>query len=309
MKVFRIAYLFTLLQTILTCHAIQGQTGNDSLSLYSLVSIEFDDWKMIDQPKLFVGEQLFSFIDGGADIYMEFGFDKVLAVKYSNNAKDIIQVEIYEMIDNKAAYGIFTSMSSPKGIKVDYGLDALFSNYYLIFWKGSYYVTIIGNNTKQEVIDGIKKIGKSIDEEITCTSEKPELINLLSLENVSFDDIKYMRGNIALDSFYIFDVGDVLGIREAVAGKNEQYILMVIKYNDPKESLYWLNSCKSRLKGNPKYLDFDEFHGGFITSNNYSEFLRFEAYNNCILIMICSDKHVLEPTIAMLKNRIDLTIP
>lgn len=55
----------------------------------------------------FGGEALWGIIDGGADIYLEYGFDKLLLQEIAWKQTNF-RVEFYRMIDPVSAYGIFS---------------------------------------------------------------------------------------------------------------------------------------------------------------------------------------------------------
>ncbi|MDP3581114.1 MAG: hypothetical protein Q8S39_04210 [Ignavibacteria bacterium] len=72
----------------------------------ALVANDFNDGKII-RTSYFGGEALWGIIDGGADIYLEYGFDKLLLQEIEWK-KINFRVEFYRMIDPTSAYGIFS---------------------------------------------------------------------------------------------------------------------------------------------------------------------------------------------------------
>ena len=70
-------------------------------------SSETVGWHAPDSARVFVGNNLFLLIDGGAPVYLEYGFGQVVAQRYVNEKNERVSLEIYEMIDAGAAYGMF----------------------------------------------------------------------------------------------------------------------------------------------------------------------------------------------------------
>src|SRR5665811_1546039 len=50
---------------------------------------------------------LYGYIDGGAELYLEYGFDTLVVTEVTALSKDI-KVEVYRMTDAEAAFGIFS---------------------------------------------------------------------------------------------------------------------------------------------------------------------------------------------------------
>ena len=72
----------------------------------ALNSKDIPDGKII-RASYFGGEALWGIIDGGADIYLEYGFDKLLLQEIAWKQTNF-RVEFYRMIDPTSAYGIFS---------------------------------------------------------------------------------------------------------------------------------------------------------------------------------------------------------
>ena len=84
-----------LLLLITTSAAAQQAPRN--LSNYLPASGEVNGWKLSDTPKNFRGDELFLMINGGADIYHEYGFRQVQTAEYVDAGGKSINLEIYEM--------------------------------------------------------------------------------------------------------------------------------------------------------------------------------------------------------------------
>jgi hypothetical protein len=81
-------------------------------------------WTRDGEPQEFVGEDLYTYIDGGAEIYQEYGFRRVVVQDYESRAGKSVSLEIFEMADPAAAYGIFTFKRSGRGKVVPLGSRA-----------------------------------------------------------------------------------------------------------------------------------------------------------------------------------------
>lgn len=82
---------------------IYGQADSD---FPALTANDITDGKIIRE-SYFSGEALWGIIDGGADIYLEYGFDKLLLQEIEWKQINF-RVEFYRMTDPTSAYGIFS---------------------------------------------------------------------------------------------------------------------------------------------------------------------------------------------------------
>jgi hypothetical protein len=96
------------------------------------------------QSHTFTEESLYGFIDGGAELYLEYGFDSLVVTDLVCNNADI-EAEIYRMKDDEAAFGIFSvsRFRCNGGPKITKHMCR--SAYQLQFCKGPFYVSIVND--------------------------------------------------------------------------------------------------------------------------------------------------------------------
>ncbi len=128
----------------LTCITVTAgaQVSSSSLALSSLPGVE------VREARTFTAESLYGYIDGGAELYLEYGFDTLVVTELVSGGRDI-KVEFYRMKDAAAAFGIFSvsRFRCNGGPRLTDHICR--SAYQLQFCKGCYYVNII-NDTGTE---------------------------------------------------------------------------------------------------------------------------------------------------------------
>lgn len=80
------------------------QPGND-LSLLPGNSA-LPGWVRQESPLLFRGSNLYGRINGGSELFLEFGFEELTVQRYRNGEEEIA-IELYRMKDKEAAMGIY----------------------------------------------------------------------------------------------------------------------------------------------------------------------------------------------------------
>jgi len=222
---------------------------------------ELKDWEPSGEPQYVKGEDLFLLIDGGAEIYHEYGFKQAIAQgfkKKNGRPGSGFNLEIYEMQDPEAAYGIYTFKIAGKGRALDIGDGGLLEDYYLNAWKGSFLATITGFDAGKDTLEGIVEAAKVVTAKIKTPGpvSPPPLINLLPAEyknGLKPTGIKYLKGNLALFNQYEFDSRNIFGLRQGVMGDYGDSRLFVFKYDDAVESLKWFENGKKELYRNPRF--------------------------------------------------------
>lgn len=103
----------------------------------------------ITRDDYFNGKSLWGYIDGGADVYLEYGFSRLHLQEVSFN-KSRIKLEIYQMKDPQAAFGIFSISRFKCSCSDSISRFSCISDYQAQASRGSYYVSAINENGTQE---------------------------------------------------------------------------------------------------------------------------------------------------------------
>ena len=127
--------------------------------------------------RTFSSEALYGYIDGGAELYLEYGFS-VLSVTEIEYMHGKYKTEIYKMNGSEEAFGIY-SVSKYRCLDMPALSEyTCRTKYQLQICKGPYYISIInGTGTKTDSIASVT-IGKIItdkisDDEIDLSSYLP----------------------------------------------------------------------------------------------------------------------------------------
>ena len=178
-------------------------------------------------------ESLFGYMNGGAELYLEYGFEKLQVSELKYKGHDL-KIEIYKMESPAMAFGIYSVNIFRCDIQNED--DGFFcqTDYQVQLCRGEYYVNIIN-------IDGSgegKEIAVKLSAELVKTNNsdsfsineylgdiEPEgniksiklLAGRLSLENNAFNYLQYLEG---FESFSVLVL------------ETESYALLAVRFSD-----------------------------------------------------------------------------
>jgi len=208
-----------LLALVLACGvAAAAARGEGPLRPFLPEGNAVPGWAKDGEPQEYEGEDLYTYIDGGADIYQEYGFTRVILQDYKNPAGKSASLEIFEMRTPAAAFGMYSFKRSGSGRAVPMGSGAELESYYLNFWKGRFLVTVTGFDDAQETVNGLLAIGAAVAAKLPGDGGEPRLVGALPADGLRPGSVKYVKGLLGLNNIYPFYTARGLAFTEAVRG-------------------------------------------------------------------------------------------
>lgn len=153
----------------------------------------------ITRNQVFDGSSLWGYMNGGADIYLEYGFDKLRVEEFSGEGENI-KLELFKMHDPLSAFGIYSIKTYKcKESEVLTSPDCLNAYQYQLLY-GDYYFQIINESGSVKAGQFMKQIAEILLKRL----EKYELFLPLkfltdSLE-FSLNEIKMIKGELGIQN-------------------------------------------------------------------------------------------------------------
>lgn len=136
------------------------------------------------EPRFFDPENLFEYIDGAADEYLIYGFQKVVTADYAVGPdSSSVNIEIYRMDNPLDAFGIYAAERSPSEPAADAGTQGYQGSNVLIFHKGPCYVKITSFDFANDLGPALLRLGRGIAGRIPGGTEKPAMLRHFPEEN------------------------------------------------------------------------------------------------------------------------------
>ena len=196
-----------------------------------------DGWRKAGPPGLYTADNLSTYIDGGAELYLSYNFKTALSLKYKDPAENEIAVDIFDMRTSSDAFGVFAH--TRETIETGFGQGSEYAAGLLTFWKDRYYVSILAYPETAAKKDVVFKLGRTIAGAIPGEGPLPPILGLLPAENLLPESVHYFHHYIWLNSFYFVSNENVLNIGSdtpATLAKYRQggstYFLLLVRYPD-----------------------------------------------------------------------------
>ena len=206
---------------------------SEAMTLESLIPKEDipDGWVLIDGPHPYTKKTLFERINGQAELFFKYGFQKSVSAIYENKKKEGNQIEldIYDMGNVLQAFGIFSRFRNedqPGGI----GLDSYLDDQSALFYKGKYFVMLYATETNPSILKGV---AKRISSKILDHSPPPKEIGYFPKEGFRPGSVQYFSEGLLGHQF--LERGFQGTYMEKVKAEDKEFtIFLAIFKNSPK---------------------------------------------------------------------------
>ena len=147
----------------------------------------------------FDGNSLWGYINGGADIYLEYGFRNITVheIEYIGN---ILRFDLYRMNDPKAAYGIFSIYTFTCDSKEGPGQFNCGTQWQFQAVKGDSYLSAILSAGTREELSFASRIAASLLAKIDAGKFEPGFPYAPGAFETVPGTVRYGRGTLSLDN-------------------------------------------------------------------------------------------------------------
>jgi hypothetical protein len=185
-------------------------SGNEVKDLYQSLPKECNGWKVTDKDETFDRETLYNYVDGGAELYLTYGYKQLFVRKYSKPDNPDVMLEIFDMGSSQEAFGIFSSERQDDDINI--GSASEYGGGLLRFWKGRYFITMMTMGDDKDSKPTVLEIGKTVAGLIDEEGKEPDIISILPKEGLLKNRIRYFHNFEILNRQYFISNENILGL-------------------------------------------------------------------------------------------------
>jgi len=250
---------FRMLKTIFVLIGIGIGIGSEAAlgaeTLQSLIRTKEipDGWALIEGPRTYTKKTLFEHIDGQAELFFKYGYQKSVFAIYQSlkNRENQIELDIYDMGNVLQAFGIFSRFRNedrPAGI----GLDSYFDDHSAFFYEGKYFVMLYATVPNPSIL---KKWAMMISLRILDRSSQPKEIHYFPKNGLKPGSIQYFPEGLLGHQFlkrgfqgtYIEKSEDKAEVKDKSKTEGKEFHLFLAIFKDSKDAMNALRVYRDDL--------------------------------------------------------------
>ncbi len=180
----------------------------------------YPGWLKSDTLHRFSALNLYSHINGGAEIFLELGFQELLVQKYQNKNQEL-KIEFYQMESPESALGIYLMKMGRETPHPDISSRNTCNQYQYTLVKGDYFVLVYNITGDSTLLPVMTELSLTILNHIE--HKKIKIFNILPTQGMQANTQRIIRGQITLKSIYTFGPRDILNLNGKIFGVSAEY--------------------------------------------------------------------------------------
>ena len=211
------------------------------MSLDELLPTQMAGWRASQEDRTYTRDTLYEYMDGAAEIYLAYDFDRLLVREYLRESGPRIAAEIYRTSSSADAHGIFSHDTD--GEETTVGQEAIYAAGLLRFWKNRIFVRLLAERDTDEARAAVMALGREVARAIPGEGEKSVLVACLPSEGLLGESVRYFHKQVSLNAHYYLADSNLLNLSEKTEGvlaryrRNERKVrLLLVGYRGSEEA-------------------------------------------------------------------------
>jgi hypothetical protein len=203
-------------------------------------------WKMIEGPKTFDRKTLFEHINGQAELFLKYGYQKSVFAIYQNgeNREKQIEIDVYDMGNVLQAFGIFSRFRTedrPGG----FGLDSYLDERSALFYQGKYFALVQATEPDPDLL---KEWAAALSKRIDPPLSPPKEIGYFPKTHLKPGSIQYFSESLLGLRFL------PRGFQGTYLSGSGEFLLFLAVFGNPREAGKALAAYEDYLTSRGKIL-------------------------------------------------------
>jgi len=171
-----------------------------------------ENWRRSPDISVYDTDSLYTYINGGAELYISYQFVNLISLFYINEEDEEITIDIFDMGSPQKAFGVFSHSRETIDDFVGPAIESEYAGGLLTFWKGRYYVSMLAYPETESKKLVVRELARNISGQIQGGSIKPQLLSRLPEEGLHPDSIRYFSHHAWLNTYHFFSHDNLLNI-------------------------------------------------------------------------------------------------
>jgi len=162
---------------------------------------ELDRFKIDTSYPVYTPDNLWDYINGGADSYNALGFRDLHVAEYSKGKKHVVKLEIYHHANENLAFGIYAMERAPSYDFFSLGVQAYREEGLVHFLKGEYYVKVTSHSKNKKILEALEELAYITEGMLKGTTGFPDELALFPAEGKQLNSEMYIKENVLGHAF------------------------------------------------------------------------------------------------------------
>lgn len=201
MKANRLSFVIIgLIVLALACTGEKQASDDVQTADYLVAAVDSVGLQRTSEVQVFVGDSLWEYINGGAELYHTYNFLDVVTAYYTQEGTEIL-VDIYQFDTPEHAFGLYSMLRDETSQPVELGIEGFGSPTNLVFVKGVYVVMVTGFEQTDAVATAVNKVGTIFAQRVPGSTDVPKDFALFPSANALARTNKIHRESFLSQSF------------------------------------------------------------------------------------------------------------
>jgi hypothetical protein len=177
-------------------------------------------WDVSQEIETYNRDNLFDLVDGQAESFFSYGFEKVAVQRYKNEVGTLLNAEIWQLATPADAYGLFSSGRSgtPAGFGNEGDSDP---GRRLAFWQNRFFVSL--NALQPAPDDVLQAFARTIAGRLPTGGERPALLDRLPQSGLVEQAVLFFHEEMSIQMEVWLGGENILGLSQATDGVLGRY--------------------------------------------------------------------------------------
>ena len=209
-------------------------------------------WKRNGPMKVFTSQDLYGHINGGAEAFLELGFEQLTVQKYKDGANELA-VEIYRMTGPTSARGIYLSKCGKQTPDPGFKERHTASRQQILWQRHRYYIVLYNTAGGAANAPTLLKTAQAMAPRLPADAPVP-VLDVLPAAGLVPGSARVIRGPVSLQALYTLGDGDILQLGGKITAAAGDYrdaagasTLIVVDYPNPAAATAAFKHLKANL--------------------------------------------------------------
>ena len=186
-------------------------------------------WERSGEVELYVPDNLFDYMDGQAELFFVYNFERLAVQEYQRGQEGPIIVEVYQVASPADAYGLFSFYAT--GELIDLGAGGAVEPGRLVsFWRGRFYARVFAYGEAEQ--ESLLAMARQVAAGMPGEGALPGLLTRLPQENLVPGSGRFFHQKLSLDNLIWLGDENILTLSEQTNA-----VLAAYAYDDAKAQL------------------------------------------------------------------------